>query len=55
MNVVEKAISLYKSDFTEEQWEVICDEFEKLSTDVLGKVLKVSTNRMKNAYQRNDN
>lgn len=35
--------------------QVICDEFEKLSTDVLGKVLKVSTNRMKNAYQRNDN
>ena len=35
--------------------QVICDEFEKLSTDVLGKVLKVSTNRMKNAYQRNVN
>ena len=25
--MVEKAISLYKSDFTEEQWEIICNEF----------------------------
>ena len=27
-SMVEKAISLYKSDFTEEQWEIICDEFD---------------------------
>ena len=26
--MVEKAISLYKSDFTKEQWEIICDEFD---------------------------
>ena len=26
--MVEKAISLYKSDFAEEQWEIICDEFD---------------------------
>ena len=25
-SMVEKAISLYKSDFTKEQWEIICDE-----------------------------
>lgn len=25
--MVEKVISLYKSDFTDEQWEIICDEF----------------------------
>lgn len=25
--MVEKAISLYKSDFTDEQWEIICDKF----------------------------
>lgn len=24
----EKLITLYKRDFTEEQWEIICDEFE---------------------------
>lgn len=24
----EKMISLYKSDYTDEQWENICDEFE---------------------------
>ena len=28
IDMVEKAISLYKSDFTEEQWEIICDEFD---------------------------
>ena len=27
-SMVEKAISLYKSDFTEEQQEIICDEFD---------------------------
>ena len=27
-SMVEKAISLYKSDFTEEQWEIICNEFD---------------------------
>ena len=26
--MVEKAISLYKSDFRKEQWEIICDEFD---------------------------
>ena len=24
----EKVVSFYKEDFTEEQWEIICDEFE---------------------------
>lgn len=26
--MIQKAISLYKSDFTEEQWEIICNEFD---------------------------
>ena len=26
--MVQKTISLYKSDFTEEEWEIICDEFD---------------------------
>lgn len=25
---MEKAITFYKSDFSEEAWELICDEFE---------------------------
>lgn len=25
---MEKAITLYRSDFTDEQWNTICDEFE---------------------------
>lgn len=26
--MVQKVISLYKSDFRDEQWKIICDEFD---------------------------
>lgn len=34
--MVEKMISLYKRDFTEEQWETICFEFD---TDTNGEYI----------------
>ena len=33
--MVEKVISLYKCDFTKEQWKIICDEFHKAYKSLL--------------------
>ena len=42
--MVEKAISLYKSDFTEEQWEIICNEFDADTDGELKECAVVFTN-----------